>query len=62
MTTAEFLKRPWSAKWHEEGEVFLNDLISNRYGARGRNAIALRCPLLPFDKVPFAGILHKDSP
>lgn len=63
MEIADFLKLVHSDNWHESAEIFLDELIRARYGASGRKIVALRCPKLTSDGgIPFAAVLHKDSP
>lgn len=63
MEITNFLKLVHSDKWHEGAEVFLDEFIRARYGASGRKIVALRCPKLTSDGgIPFAAVLHKDSP
>ena len=63
METIDFLKLDHSGTWHESAQAFLDEFVQTRYGANGRKAIALRCPKFSTDEsVPFAAVVHKDSP
>lgn len=60
---ATFLRIPHDAQWHEAAGKFWDELLTQRYGQRGRGAVAIRAPrILEIEKAPYTAVLHQDSP
>jgi 5-methylcytosine-specific restriction protein B len=60
---ASFLTRALDADWHAAAETFWDSLLRERYGLRGRGAVAIRAPRIQdAEQAPYSAVVHKDSP